>query len=161
MTDHTLTATRPSFDEYFMGVAEAVAARADCTRRLASAVIVKDHRIVSTGYNGAPAGAPGCKSAGACPRGRLSRDELSSYSDYDSGPGRCIAVHAEANALLYAHRDGTEGATLYTWSSTPVGRPCSGCTRLIAGAGIDRVVYANAGELVVTTAAALMAESFG
>lgn len=133
--------SRPSWDNYFIDIAEAVAARADCTRRTASAVVVKNNRIFSTGYNGAPAGQPGCKSAGACPRGQLTTAELASYSSYDSGPGFCVAVHAEANALLYASREQTEGATLYTWSSTPNCSPCVGCRRLIMGAGISRLVY--------------------
>lgn len=132
---------RPTWDEYFMDITRALAARADCTRRTASALIVKKNRIISSGYNGAPAGQPGCLSSGACPRGQLSQDELAAYSSYDSGPGFCIAVHAEANALLYADRANTEGATLYTWSNTPNCEPCAGCRRLIMGAGISRLVY--------------------
>ena len=145
----TVTDIRPDWDTYFMDITESVATRADCTRRQASAIVVKDHRIKSTGYNGAPSGAPGCKSAGACPRGQLSTEELAAYSSYDAGPGFCIAVHAEANALLEAGRDQTRGATLYTWSSTPNGAPCAGCWRLIKGAGIVRVVYRVNGETVV------------
>ena len=132
---------RKSWDQYFVDITEAVASRADCTRRTAGAVIVKDRRIVSTGFNGAPSGNAGCLSAGACPRGQLTNEQLAAYSSYDSGPGYCIAVHAEANALLYADRDKTEGATLYTWSDTASAEPCISCWRLIAGAGIDVVVY--------------------
>lgn len=131
---------RPGWPHYFMGITERVADRADCTRRRASALVVKDNRIISSGYNGAPAGQPGCL-AGHCPRGQLSQEELAAYSSYDSGPGRCVAVHAEANALLYADRNGTEGATLYTWSSVARGEPCMGCWRLIMGAGISNVVF--------------------
>jgi dCMP deaminase len=134
-------ALRPDWDQYFLNIAAVVASRADCTRRQASAVIVKRNRICSTGYNGAPAGHLGCASSNACPRGRLSTAELQSYSSYDTGPGACIAVHAEANALLYANREQTEGATLYTWSSTEAQEPCQGCWRLIQGAGIARVVW--------------------
>lgn len=141
---------RPSWDEYFMGITAAVAARADCTRRQASAVVVKENRIVSSGYNGAAAGLPGCLSGG-CPRGQLSTDEVAAYSSYDSGPGRCIAVHAEANALLYANRWGTENATLYTWSNVARGEPCMGCWRLIMGAGITRVVFQLDDALVAVT----------
>lgn len=136
-----MTESRPSWDDYFVDITASVAARADCTRRQASAIIVKDNRICATGYNGAPSGQPGCLTAGACPRGRLSTEELASYSNYDAGPGFCIAVHAEANALLYASREQTEGATLYTWSTTPNCSPCVGCRRLIMGAGIKRLVY--------------------
>jgi len=126
---------RPSWTEYFLAIATAVAARADCTRRKAGAVLVKDHRIVATGYNGAPAGDKGCLSDGACPRGALDHSAVPAYSSYDSGPGACIAVHAEANCLLYADRDKCEGAVLYC---VP-GVPCAGCEKLIRGAGVASV----------------------
>lgn len=127
--------TRPGWDQYFLGIAEAVAARADCTRRQYGCVIVKAHRIVSTGYNGAPSGRPGCLS-GACPRGHLSYDALPPGSSYDTGPGACISLHAELNACVYAGRDRTEGATLYLNQ----GSPCDGCMRVIHAAGIIRIV---------------------
>jgi dCMP deaminase len=131
MTDFT----RPDWDEYFLAIAKTVARRADCSRKQAGAVIVQRNRIVATGYNGAAAGQPGCGTDRACPRGRLSYDEVPPLSSYDTGPGSCIAIHAEANALLYADRGKCEGATLYCTYE-----PCDGCLRLIAGAGIDRVV---------------------
>lgn len=124
---------RISWSRYFLGVAQAVSARADCTRRQVGCVLVKDNRIVSTGYNGAPAGQPGCFSDGACPRGHSDVDPGSSY---DTGPGTCIAIHAEANALLYANRDDTRGAVAYV---TDV--PCDGCTKLLAGAGVAMAVW--------------------
>lgn len=123
---------RPDWDHYFMAIADAVAARADCSRRQVGVVIVKNNRIVSTGYNGAPSGDAGCLE-GACPRAFSDVDPGSSY---DSGPGTCIAVHAEANALLYADRDKCEGATLYGTCA-----PCDGCWRLIRGGGIKRVIW--------------------
>lgn len=124
--------TRPSWDHYFLTIAKAISARADCRRAQHGCVIVKHHRIVSTGYNGAPAGHRGCLE-GACPRGLKSLDEKESLDpDYSD----CIAVHAEANALLYADRDKCEGAILYV-----TGKPCQGCHKLILGAGIIRVVY--------------------
>ena len=127
---------RPDWDTYFLAIAKAVAARADCTRRQVGAVIVDPHhRIISTGYNGAPAGAPGCMTAGACPRGLLGVEAVAPGSSYDTGPGACIAVHAEANALLYADGARTRGATLYCTD-----KPCEGCWRLIRGAGIATVV---------------------
>lgn len=127
---------RPDWDEYFLGIAKAVSLRADCTRRQVGAVIVDaQHRILSTGYNGAPAGEPGCLTAGACPRGLQSLESVSPGSSYDTGAGSCIAVHAEANALLYADGWHLRGATLYCTDE-----PCGGCARLIAGAGIARVV---------------------
>lgn len=128
---------RPDWDAYFLGIAEAVARRADCSRRQIGAVIVKDNRIVSTGYNGAPAGMPGCLTDGACPRAKIVERTNQDVS-YDEGPGACIAIHAEANALLYASRDKCVGATLYVTSDLG---PCPGCVKLIAGAGIVRVVH--------------------
>lgn len=152
---------RPSWDEYFITIAQAVATRADCSRRKVGAVIVKNNRIVATGYNGAPAGRAGCLE-GLCPRGRhyavpqnsteyVNTIETPWYvckcghtwpcpdaaepgSQYETGPGMCIAVHAEANALLYADRDKCEGATMYLTCS-----PCQWCYKLIEGAGIVRV----------------------
>lgn len=125
--------TRPTFDEYFLGIAVAVAARADCTRRRVGSVVVRDHKIVSTGYNGAPQGAPGCLTDGACPRGRSG---VPPGSNYDDGPGRCIAVHAEMNAILYAGRDGCLGSTLYVTDA-----PCFWCQKTIRAAGLARVVW--------------------
>lgn len=124
---------RPDWDAYFLGIASAVAARADCSRRQVGAVIVKDRRIVATGYNGAPSGYPGCLSDGACPRAASDVPPLSSY---DTGPGACIAVHAEANALLYADRDKCEGARMYITCE-----PCDGCRRLIAATGIEAAIW--------------------
>lgn len=127
---------RLDWDDYFLGIAKAVSLRADCTRRQVGAVVVDaQHRILSTGYNGAPAGQPGCLTAGACPRGQTSLSHVLPGSSYDTGPGACIAVHAEANALLYADGWHLRGATLYCTDE-----PCGGCARLIAGAGIIRVV---------------------
>lgn len=72
---------------------------------------------------------------GACPRGLLSYDEVKEFSAYDSGPGRCISVHAEANALLYARRD-LRDCTAYVTC-----QPCPTCAKLLAGAGLSRVIY--------------------
>lgn len=124
---------RPSFDEYFLGIAEAVSRRADCSRRQVGAVVVdKEHRIVSTGYNGSPPGGPSCL-GGECPRATSNVDPGSSY---DTGPGMCVAVHAEMNALLYAGRDRTNGSTLYVTDA-----PCDGCRKPIEAAGIVKVVW--------------------
>lgn len=151
---------RPDWNEYFLGIASAVATRADCTRRKAGAVIVKDHRIVSTGYNGAPAGQPGCLE-GACPRGQHwlkypDDDEVDDIGicacgnlwpcDSAATPGEgtyddCIAVHAEANAIIYADYDKARGATLYL---VP-GKPCNGCLKLVRAAGIHKVIWPDGG----------------
>lgn len=123
--------SRPDWDTYFLGIAEAVSRRADCSRRQVGALVVVRNRIVSSGYNGAPSGAVGCLSGG-CPRAFSDVDHGSSY---DTGPGTCIAIHAEANALLYAGRQETEGATLYVTSDV-----CLGCMRLVRAAAIERLV---------------------
>lgn len=122
--------SRPTWDHYFLGIAEAVAQRSDCERSKVGAVIVKDRRIRATGYNGAPAGMDGC---GTCPR-RVS--DVRPGSEYDSGVGRCVAVHAEANALLYCDREDLVGATLYITR-----QPCYACEKLIAAAGITEVIH--------------------
>lgn len=130
---------RPDWDTYYLNIADVVSTRADCRRRQHGAVIVDtDHRPVSFGYNGAPAGHRGCLD-GACPRGTLAYGELASLSggyDDPASPGFCISVHAEANALLLAGRDRCKGAVIYV-----TGKPCHGCEKLISAAGIARVVY--------------------
>jgi len=125
--------TRPDWDEYFLGIAEAVSKRGDCSRRQVGAVVVDmDQRIVSTGYNGAEPGGPSCLK-GECPR---AKSDVPPGSSYDTGPGACIATHAEANALLYAGRDGTQGSKLYLTE-----KPCLGCEKLIKAAGIYVVIW--------------------
>ncbi len=134
--------TVPSWDQYFLDIAQAVAARAKCTRRRVGAVLVgDDHRIIATGYNGAAPGRPDCLE-GACPRGRLSYDEVPGLGDYDrpGAPGFCIAIHAEMNAMLFATRD-TKGATAYITDE-----PCPGCRKALSAAGIVRAVWPD-GEL--------------
>lgn len=121
---------RPTFDEYFLGIAEAAATRSDCDRSKVGAVAVNDQRVRATGYNGAPAGRPGC---GTCPR--RTSEAVPGVSGYDSGPTACVAVHAEANALLYCDRGDLVGATLYVTRE-----PCDGCLKLIEAAGVVRVV---------------------
>lgn len=121
---------RPNWDEYFIGIASAVAGRADCVRRKVGAVVVNNRRVRSTGYNGAPSGAPGCET---CPR---RRSTVAPGSSYDTGAGTCVAVHAEANALLYADRADLIGATLYLTTD-----PCDGCMKLIRATGIVRIVW--------------------
>lgn len=130
---------RPDWDSYYLGIAQAVSVRADCTRRKVGAIVVKDGRIISTGYNGAPTGKPGCLTAGACPRGRLDKTEILPGSSYDTGRGSCIALHAEQNAILRAGLD-SKDAVLYLTDE-----PCDGCARLIEGAGIAHVIFPEKG----------------
>jgi dCMP deaminase len=115
---------RPSWDDYFLQIARDVATRATCPRRHVGAVIVRDKRILSTGYNGSPPGQKHCTEVGC-----LMEDD------------RCIrTLHAEQNAIIQAalHGVSTEGATLYGTC-----RPCHVCARMIVGAGIQRVVFAG------------------
>jgi len=127
---------RPSWDEWALNLAAAVGTRADCTRRQVGAVILDpEHRVVATGYNGYPAGRPGCASAGACPRGQKSKAEIPPMASYTAPESRCDALHAEENAILYARRD-LRGCTIYVNHE-----PCPNCRRVIAGTGIARMVW--------------------
>lgn len=123
---------RPSWDLWGLSLAEGVSLRADCTRRQVGAVILNCwHSVVAEGYNGAPAGEEGCI-AGGCPR---SRSDVEPGSSYDTGPGTCIALHAEQNALLRASWADMVGSTLYVTEE-----PCNGCWRMLQGTPLDRVV---------------------
>lgn len=136
---------RPTWDEWGLGIARAVATRADCSRRQVGAVVLNSqHRVQATGFNGAPPGRTGCL-AGGCPRGLL--DTAEPYSSYDSGPGLCISNHAEVNALLHADRSKVEGGTLYVTD-----KPCVGCARIIANSGVSRVVWPG----MITSPASLL-----
>ena len=128
--------TRPNWVEWGLGLAAAVATRADCTRRQVGAVIMDpDHRVVATGYNGGPSGGPSCL-AGQCPRGR---SDVAPGSSYDTGAGVCIALHAEQNALLRASWEEMKGSDLYVTHE-----PCEGCWRMIQGTPIEKVYWPEA-----------------
>lgn len=120
---------RPSWDAYFMQIAHLVATRATCPRRSVGAVLVKEKRILCTGYNGAPRGLPHCPEEGP-------------NHDWPTGcmrAGHCIrSLHAEQNALLQAAMLGVacEGATIYVTC-----QPCNACAKMIINAGIQRVIY--------------------
>ena len=121
---------RPSWDEYFMEIAAVVAKRSNCSRRHVAAVIVKDHHILSTGYNGTPHGTKNCFEGG-CPR-------CSGKAESGTHLEECLCVHAEQNAICSAafHGSAVEGATIYVTIS-----PCLTCAKLIVNAGIKEVVY--------------------
>ncbi len=121
---------RPSWDEYFMEMTRLAAKRSTCLRRHVGAVLVKDTRVISTGYNGAPSGVTHCEVTG-CLRQKLNvpsgqRHEL------------CRGLHGEQNAIIQAalHGVSTEGATIYCTT-----KPCSICTKMIINAKISRIVY--------------------
>jgi dCMP deaminase len=119
--------SRPSWDEYFMALAQLVARRSTCLRRKVGSVIVKDRRALSTGYNGAPTGLPHCSEVGCLREGIPAgeRHEL------------CRGLHAEQNAVIQAATFGVsvQGSTLYSTH-----QPCSVCAKMIVNAGIKKVV---------------------
>ena len=121
---------RLPWPEYFMRIAYMVSERSTCIRRRVGCVLVKDKRILATGYNGAPSGLPTCKERGECLRRKLG---VASGTHAEI----CYAVHAEQNAIIQAARLGVsiDGATLYCTH-----QPCSLCTRMIINAGLSQVV---------------------
>lgn len=125
---------KPDWDHYFMSLAETVKSRADCTRRKVGAIIVKDYRIISTGYNGTSHGIKNC-SEGGCERCKKRDEGKIDWYEYEES---CICIHAEQNAIIQAAYLGTstKGATLYTTFS-----PCSSCVKMIINAGIKRLIY--------------------
>lgn len=113
---------RVTWERYFMNLARQAATRSTCPRKSVGAVIVRDKTVLSTGYNGSLRGAPHC-------------DEVGCLMEND----HCVrTVHAEANAIIQAARNGTrlEGAEIYVTAS-----PCFNCFKLIANAGIRRIFY--------------------
>lgn len=123
---------RQSWDEYFLTIAHATASRSNCARRRVGAVIVRARRIQSTGYNGPPSGYGHCD-VGNCPRG-ASTGAVGVPADYDN----CVAIHAEANALLFAAPAERDGGSVYTTAA-----PCFACAKLIANSGLAEVVAAG------------------
>ena len=113
---------RADWDEYFMNIAKVVASRSTCDRKFVGAVIVRDKTILSTGYNGSIRKLAHCDEVG-----------------HSMENGHCVAtIHAEANAILQAAKNGVriEGSTIYTSAS-----PCWPCFKMIANAGIVRICY--------------------
>lgn len=125
--------TRPNWDEYFMQILATVSTRATCDRGYSGSIIVRDKRILSTGYVGAPAGLPHCDEVG---------HEMHQVTNEDgSVSNHCIrTTHAEQNAIVNAAREGIaiNGATVYCQME-----PCYTCAKLIINAGIIRVVCNN------------------
>ena len=120
---------RPTWDEYFMEMAELARTRTTCLRRGVGAVIVKDNRVLATGYNGTPKGIAHCEEVG-CLRQQLN---VPSGKQHEL----CRGLHAEQNAIIQAACLGVpiEGATLYCTT-----QPCVICTKMLINAGIKRVV---------------------
>ena len=121
---------RPNWDDYFMEIAEVIKKRSTCIRRQVGAVIVKDNRILTTGYNGVPPKMKHCTEAG-CLREKLKvpsgqRHEL------------CRALHAEQNAVIQAAKNGIaiDGSTIYITA-----QPCIICAKILIASGIKKIVY--------------------
>jgi len=123
------TSHRPSWDEYFLSIAELVSKRSTCLRRSVGAVLVKDKRILATGYNGAPRDIEHCEEAG-CIREKL---KIPSGERHEL----CRGLHGEQNAFLQAALHGTslKGASIYSTT-----QPCIICAKMIINAGIKEVV---------------------
>ena len=121
-----MTNNKPSFNLIFMNLATDLAARSHCVRAHVGAVLVKETRIISIGYNGPPAGTHNCD-----------EEWPDTGCDRDSKGSCSLALHAEENAILYAVKNGSKiaGSTLYTTLS-----PCIACARLILSSGI-KIVY--------------------
>jgi dCMP deaminase len=121
--------SRPEFDDIYMDLAVKIAQRSHCIKRHVGAVLAKETRIVSVGYNGPPAGTHNCD------------DEFGEEGCALDSKGSCsLAIHAEQNAILYAAKNkvNVKGSTLYVSLS-----PCLACARIIYTMGINRVVYLN------------------
>ncbi|MDQ3966559.1 MAG: cytidine/deoxycytidylate deaminase family protein [Actinomycetota bacterium] len=123
-----LKRTRPSWDEYFMRIAHEVATRSTCPRLAVGAVVVRDKRILTTGYNGSPSGMPHCEDMGCLIRVVDGRESCQR------------TLHAEQNAIIQAayHGVSVRGSILYCTH-----QPCLLCVKMIMNAGIEEVYYAG------------------
>lgn len=130
MVDVLKAQSRPDWDEYFMNIAKVASLRSNCIKRKVAAVIIRDKRVISTGYNGTPRGVTNC-SDGGCPR-------CMSFASSGSSLTECLCSHAEENAIVQAayHGVSIKDACLYTTFS-----PCLICTKMILNSGIREVVY--------------------
>ena len=138
--EHVEKKTRPSKDEYYLGIAEAVSARSTCLRIHYGSIICNNDRIVSSGYNGAPMGAPNCDEVGECYR---VKNNIPHFTRYET----CQSVHSEMNAIINASRTDMLGGTLYlvgkdvSSGSYVEGDCCPMCRRAVINAGISQVVF--------------------
>ena len=130
---------RPSFDEYYINIADAVLTRATCIRRKYGAIIVKDNVIISTGYCGSPRGSINCSDIGVCKREELN---IPSGERYEL----CNSVHSESNAIMNADPFKKKGATMYIAGRDAKTNemcdaiPCMMCERLIKNSMIEKVI---------------------
>lgn len=124
--------SRPTWPEYFMSITDLVAKRSTCLRRSVGAILVKEKRILATGYNGAPAGLRHCAEVG-CLR---ENESIPSGTRHEL----CRGLHAEQNLIIQAAYHGIpiNGATLYCTN-----KPCVICSKMIINAGIEKIIYAE------------------
>ena len=132
---------RPGWDEYFINIAKAVSTRATCMRRKYGAVITKNNIIVSTGYNGAPAGMKDCLEVGKCTRKELQIPHGERYE-------LCHSIHAEANAIIRASVEELQDAVIYVSGENSgegecSSEPCMMCKRMILNSKLKKVVYSD------------------
>ncbi len=137
--------TRPSKDDYYLGIAKEVAKRSTCLRKRYGAVIVNRDQIISTGYAGAPRGAKNCLDLGHCPREKAGVPSGERYE-------LCRSVHAEMNAIIHAARSDMAGGIIYLVGLAPDSdeflsgaEPCRLCKRVIINAGL-KYAFARDGE---------------
>jgi dCMP deaminase len=121
---------RPDWDQYFMNIARVVASRSNCMKRKVAAVIVRDKRIISTGYNGTPRGTKNCNEGG-CPR-------CNNMAASGTGLEECLCSHGEENAIVQASYHGVslQDASIYSTFA-----PCLMCAKMIINSGIREVIY--------------------
>ena len=131
---------RKPWDEYFMDIVEMVAKQSTCLYRHTGAIIVRDKRIIATGFNGAPPKIEHCIDTGICVKDEAAKELAKQLGGHVSGLADdfCVALHAEQNAIIQCAKYGipTEGATMYVLHS-----PCYRCAKMIVAAGIKEVVY--------------------
>ena len=137
------TMERVTKHNYYLDIAQTVAERSTCLRKMFGAIIVKNDSIISTGYNGAPRGRKNCSDLGVCMRDKLNIPRGERYE-------LCRSVHSEANAIIAASREQMLGATLYmtcldskTGEVVPDTNSCAMCKKLIINAGISTVIIRN------------------
>lgn len=132
--------TRPDKVYYYLGIAKAVSRRSTCIRRQYGAIIVKNDEIIATGYNGSARGEPNCCDEGVCWR---EKNFIPHGEQYE----KCVAVHAEQNAIISAARKDTIGSTMYLYGEENgkiiSAQPCKICSRMIKNSGIEMIVNAD------------------
>lgn len=131
---NSLKSSKPDWDHYFMELAHVIKKRSNCLRTHYGSLIVRDHRIVTTGYNGTPHGIKNCDEGGCERCLRREKGEIQTHEYQES----CICVHSEQNAIIQAAYLGvsTNGAIMYSTIS-----PCSSCAKLIINAGIIQYMF--------------------